>query len=323
MRGRRRRIQRGATLAIAAVVALSLSASAGASGRRAAPPAPGTASQIAALVRAAPKIATLPADGYPTLTAEGSDSATREFPATAHGCLTISECVFGDVSATRTIVLFGDSHAQMWLSAVVPDAVALGYRVILLYLGGCPDASLTVWNTTQLGPYPPGWYRGCDAFRSRAIRAIVHLRPALVLLSNRTSMVMSASSSYFTNAQWEAGLRTTIVALKHRGTKVAVIGDLDYFNQQMPECLAAYPSSVQKCASPNPNTTSHGHESAEGVEAVKLGAAFINVLPWICTTTCSPVIGTFLPYLNNTHLDATYVTFLSKVMQAALGKVLA
>jgi len=310
------------TLAVAAVVALSLSVSAGASRPRATPPAPGTAAQIAALVHAAPTIAKLPAAGYPTLTAEGIDSASRAFPVTSHGCLTISECVFGDLSATRTIVLFGDSHAQMWLSAVVPDAVALRYRVVLLFLGGCPDATLTVWNAAPLGPYPTGWYRGCDAFRSRAIRAIVHLQPALVLMSNRTSMVMSGSSSYFTNAQWEAGLRTTIVALKRPATKVAVIGDLDYFSQQMPECLAAYPSSVQKCASPNPDRSSHGHESAESVEAGKLGVAFIDVLPWMCSTTCSPVIGNFLPYLNSTHLDATYVTFLSKVMQTALGKVL-
>jgi SGNH domain-containing protein len=320
MRGRPRRARRSALLAAVAVTALSLPVTVGAASTP--PPPPGTAAEIYELVHAAPTITTLPANAYPTLTAEYSDSASHEFPATNHGCLVIGACVFGDTTATRTIVLFGDSHAQMWLSAVAPIAATLKYRVELLYLGGCPEATVTVWNPLPLPPFPAGYYHGCDQFRTREIRAINHLHPALVLLSNRTAMVESGSGTYFTNAQWEHGLGTTILALKQPGTRVAVIGDINYFNQPMPQCLAANPSNVQQCASPNPNPTAHGHQSAEHIEATKLHVPFINVLPWICTTTCSGVIGGFLPYLNSTHLDATYITFLTNVLQTALVKVL-
>jgi SGNH domain (fused to AT3 domains) len=322
MRTERRGARRSALVAALVAGALSVTASAAAMTSRATPPSPGTSSQIAALVRAASSITKVPTASWPSLTAEGADSASHEYPATSHGCFVVTACVFGDTNAKRTIVLFGDSHAQMWLSAVDPAAIALKYRVVLLFLGGCPAATLTVWNPEPLPPFPAGYYTGCNTFRSKAIKAINRLHPVLVLLSNRTAMVESGNGTFFTNAQWEKGVRATILALKKPGTKIAVIGDIDYFNLPMPDCLAANPSSVQSCASPNPNSTSHGHASAEKLEAIALDERFIETLPWACTKTCSPVIGSFLPYLNSTHLDATYVTYLTKVMQSALVKVL-
>jgi SGNH domain (fused to AT3 domains) len=323
MRGRRGRTTRSAVLATAGLLALASTASAAVASPRTATPPPGTAVEIAELVHAAPSITQVPTQSYPSISAEASDSATREFPATSHGCLSANGCVFGDTTSPQTIVLFGDSHAQMWLSAVDPAAEALHYRVVLLYLGGCPAASVDVWNPLPLVGAPVGYYAECNRFRTAAIKAINHLHPALVLLSNRTSMVQSGAGSYFTDAQWKNGVRATIDQLRRPKTKVAVIGDITYFNEPLPECLAANPTAVQQCSTANPNTASHGHEAAERTEALLLGAAFINPLSWLCTSTCSPVIGSFLAYLNNAHLDATYVTFLSNVMYAALQKVLA
>ena len=322
MRRRRGRVTRGAVLALSGLLALAGVASAGAAAPRSAAPPPGSAVEIAELVRASASITKVPATSYPSIGAEASDSATKEYPATSYGCWSVTSCVFGDTSSSQTIVLFGDSHAQMWLSAVAPAAAALHYRVVLLFLGGCPAASVTVWNPQPLAGFPAGPYTACNRFRSQAIKAINRLHPVLVLLSNRTAMVQSGSATYFTDVQWKNGVRRTIEQLKRPHTKVAVIGDIVYFNEPMPQCLAAHPTAVQLCATSNPNTASHGHQAAERAETLSLGARFINPLSWICTSTCSPVIGSFLAYLNNAHLDATYVTFLSGVMQAALQKVL-
>jgi SGNH domain (fused to AT3 domains) len=316
------RATRTATVIAAGLLALAASASAAVVSPRGSAPAPGTAVEIAELVRAAPSITTVPARSYPSIYAEASDSATREFPVTDHGCLTLTECVFGDTTSNQTIVLFGDSHAQMWLSAVAPAAAALHYRVVLLFLAGCPTATVTVWNPLPIPGFPAGSYTGCNRFRKESIAAIDQFHPALVLLSNRTAMVESGNGTYFTDAQWKAGVRKTIDALKPSHAKVAMIGDIVYFSEPLPQCLAANDTNVQACASPNPNLTAHSHQAVERREALALGAKFINPLPWICTTMCSPVIGSFLAYLNSAHLDATYVTFLSTVMQGALQKVL-
>lgn len=322
--GARVRPVRSRRVAAGALAAVSLLAAAGvASGTpRVVAPRPGSAAQIAAAVASAPRITSLPAPSFPTLGAEGSDSATREFPPTAYGCLTPTACVFGDTASPRTIFLYGDSHAQMWLSAVVPAARDLGDRVVLMYLGGCPFADLTVWNPIPLPPFPAGYYHACNWFRARAIHDIDRMHPSLVLLSNRTAMVPAGPGTWFTRRQWQHGVRATINAIRpHVGT-IAVIGDIVYMSKALPECLAAYPRSVQACASPNPNLAAHSHEAAERDAARAAGAKFIDTLPWTCSASCSPVIGPFLVYLNSAHLDATYVSYLSGVMLTALERVL-
>jgi SGNH domain (fused to AT3 domains) len=325
--GRSRTLRRVARLAVpAGLCALLLGvatppAPSGASGSSIAP-SPGSASVVAAMVGSASRLSTLPVTSFPPLSLEGVDSVSHVSPTTARGCLTTTACVFGDLHARRTIVLFGDSHAQMWLPAVAAAGRTLRYRVVLLFLGGCPFASVTVWNPQPLGPFPAGYYGYCDGFRRNALRAIERLRPALVLLSNRTSLIESSPNHYFDRAQWVHGVKTTVRDLRRSVRDVAVIGDVVYLQRPMPECLAAYPTDVQACATANPNLAAHSHEAAEREAARAAGASFINVLPWVCTARCSPVIGPFLVYLNQAHLDVAYVTFLSKVMTSAIRRVL-
>jgi len=317
MRGRR-----GVACALALAASCATTSAVAVAVPRTTAPHPGTAAQVQAAVAFSSRITTVPSPSFPWLGAEGVDSASREFPATSRGCLTATACVFGDPAARRTIFLYGDSHAQMWLSAVAPAAAALHYRVVLMFLGGCPFADVTVWNPIPIGPFPAGFYHACDWFRFAAIQAIRRLKPALVLLSNRTAMVMRGPGSYFSRAQWRRGVVRTIAAIRRTTPDVAVIGDIVFMSNALPQCLAAEPTHVQACASPNPNLAVHGHEAAEGEAARAAGARFIDTLPWVCTQRCSPVIGPFLVYLNGAHLDATYVTYLSRVMQARLVALL-
>ena len=307
----------------AAFVGIGMAESAGATGPASAP-TPGTASQIEKLVAASSGITSIPSSPDPSLSAEDADSANLWYPETLHGCtdLVSDPCVFGDTTSKKTVVLFGDSHAQMWLSALVPAAKALKVRLVLFWFGGCPAASVTVYLTTSLDGFPAGPYLACNNWRKTVLKTIKKLRPELVLLSNRTAMVNSGPNSYFTATQWKAGVKTTVDAIKSKATKVAIIGDIVYMPYQMPACLDANPTNVQYCAAPNPNTMSHSNEPAEVAEAKTLHIGYINPLPWICTKTCSPVIGNFLVYLDEAHLDETYVAFLATVMQEAVKPLL-
>jgi hypothetical protein len=105
---------------------------------------------------------------------------------------------------------------------------------------------------------------------------------------------------------------------------VAVIGDINTMNESTPQCLAAYPSAVQKCASPYPNTepTNANQNVAEQAAAKKEGVHYLSTSKWLCTTTCSPIVGNMIVYLNNWHITATYAAFLSKVMATDLGPLL-
>ncbi len=314
----RRAVPRCAALLGAAVLASALLASALALG--AAPlPTPGTASQVAALVAASGSIDRLPSKLVPSLSEAASDTAGAYYGVAGSHCDGVTKCLFGDVKAKRTIVLFGDSHAQMWLPAIAPVAYSQGYRLSLVWTSGCPAATVSVWDA---GTHSTN--ETCNTWRKKMVAEIQRLRPALVLLASRTSDIPGPHNRPTTNAAWTAGLEQTITELKSPTTTVAVIGDVTVFSPiLLPECLAANPTSVESCDVDNPNGKTRQHFAAEQAAAAAEGVTYNDPQPWLCTTTCSPVIGNMVAYYDTFHVSATYAAYLSGVWASAIKPLLA
>jgi hypothetical protein len=267
-------------------------------------------------VAASVHITTLSSAVAAELPAASTDFSWSDYPAvgtsTSSTCHTVTSCVYGDLSSSKVVVLFGDSHALMWLNALAPFAQSAKLKLVLLWQGLCTPGDLSV--------YAPGFADPplCNAYRAQMITAIQKLAPALVVLAEKTTQVKSGPSSYFTDPQWEAGLVTTIDELQTPATKVAVLEDTPTFSSPVPECLAAHPTAVQSCAVRYSNPKIPGHESAELAAARKTGAGFVRTQGWFCTAMCSPVIGSFIPYIDTNHVSFTYAGYLSGVMGAAL-----
>jgi hypothetical protein len=308
------------TLARCAIVASILFGATAAYGA-ATLPKPGSAAEIAKLVAASSAIETLPKDLVPPLAQLPSDSVGAYYGGAGRNCGGgPSECNYANRKSKRVIVLFGDSHAQMWLPAFVPVAKAAGDRLSLVWLSGCPAATVSVWDA---GTHSTN--TGCNSWRAAMIRLIHKLDPILVLLASRTSDIPGPNNIPTTDAAWQAGLEQTIVALKSPTTEVAVIGDITVFSphNDLPQCLAAKPTDVQGCAVPNPNGYTRHHFAAEQAAATAEGVPYLNPQPWLCTTTCSPVIGRYAVYYDSFHVSATYAEYLSKVWATALQPLLA
>jgi hypothetical protein len=313
--------RKSSTVALALVGALAFTGIAtpasGSLPRRAALPAPGSPSQVAALVATSSKIEVLPSPLIPALAVAGADNTASYYPATSHGCAGTTRCVFGDASSKKTVVLFGDSHAAMWLPPLVYDANHLGFRVVLLWFAGCPAADLTVWNAGQHGINP-----GCDAWRSQSITDIKLLAPSLVLLSDRTTAVLGATGKIIPGAVWQAGMKQTISDFLASKLRVAVIGDITALTNRMPECLAAFPNKIQNCSSPNPNRGFKTHVADEKAAAKAENVTYINPQGWLCTKKCSPVVGNMVVYYDSLHASATYAEYLSLLFADAIKPLL-
>jgi hypothetical protein len=281
-------------------------------------PKPGTATQVAALVAASSSITKLPKNLLPSLTQVTTDDPGEYYPTAAHHCLSTKACVFGDTVMRRTIVLFGDSHAQMWLPALAPAARSLGYRLLLVWEPGCPAVTISVWDAATHSSNTQ-----CNTWRAKMIGQIKALAPALVLLASRTTDIPGAHNDPTTNAQWQAGLETTIAALKTTKTQVAVVGDITVFSpNELPQCLAAYPTAVQSCTVKNPNGKTRQHFAAEKAAATAEDVPYLDPQPWLCTTLCSAVIGTMVAYFDTFHVSATYAEYLSGVWTSTLKPLL-
>jgi SGNH domain (fused to AT3 domains) len=304
-------------MSVVAAVLVAASLTASAAFAIAKLPAPGTAAKVASLVAASSKIQKLPKVLIPALDKVANDSPATYYKVTGR-CSGPPACVYGATASKTTIVLFGDSHAMMWLPALVPVAKKANDRLLLLWKPGCPDTTITVWD-----PLTHSTATGCDSYRAAMIAEIKRLAPKLVLLSDRTSDIPGAGNVLTTDAAWQAGLVTTISKLKSSKTKVAVVGDITAFTVILPDCLAAFPNAVQKCAAPNPNPKTRQHFAAERAAAASQGVPYVDPQGWLCTKTCSPVIGNMVGYFDNLHVTATYAAFLATVFGTALKPLLA
>lgn len=276
--------------------------------------APGSPSQVAALVAAAPKITQLPSDLTPPLSSAGQDDALTEYPA-LNSCIGGSEptssCTFGDKHATRTMVLFGDSHALMWFPALDAVATAAKWRLIALMQYACPVADVSVWDVVTNTPDTL-----CPIFRAETIKRIDKLDPRLVVVAENV-ITLDAQDKTITNAEWTKGLEKSLGQLHAKSMRRVVIGQ-DQLVPNPVACLAANPSSVQTCSRPEASSTFLAELAADRAAAREAKVPYVNEVPWLCSATCTVVIGDMVVYNSTGHLSATFDTYLTDVLRIAL-----
>lgn len=279
--------------------------------------APGTAAQVAALVKASVNISQLPATTTPSLGDASQSMTLSNLNALGGVCPVVqTTCSFGMLKSKKTVLLAGDSHALMWVPALVPSLAKAGYRLNLMWYPGCPMANFSLTSPTD--PQTK-----CASWRANVLANIKKTPPAAVIFSERTTNYLP-NATQPTTAQWTTALGTTLRAIKSVKTKVIVVGDMPVFNAVMPQCLALHPTSVQDCATSPTNVLAANQDAHLGEQAAAKAAkvGFVNPIPWLCSTTCSPVIGSMIADYDSSHVSAIYASYLSTVMGAAIKPLL-
>lgn len=274
-------------------------------------------SDVEALVKAAASIKKVPS----SLTGKVGD-ATNDGPEAAwDGCLAAEtdtqvsdNCVYGDKTATKTVVLYGDSHAGMWESALDVAGRRAHWKVVLLAKPACAVPMLHFWLETTQRPNTQ-----CDTWHTWATDKIVSLKPDLVVLTSLFTGPRDFNKKDITEAQWATGMTATIDKVKQSGAKVAILGDMPYLEQSAPECLAAHTSNVQACAAKAATAVNTVHGADEKRTALAAGASYIDTTKWFCSDICEPIIGTMVVYQNQYHITGVYSRYLSGVVGASLG----
>jgi hypothetical protein len=307
-------------LVFVAVIGVPL-ASAGASGSSDAP----TAAQLSQLITKSATVTTLDFTDLSELSNVGEAQLWAQFGTRgANGCDATTVCEYGDTHASTTVVLFGDSHAAMWLPAVVPWASAHHDRLVLVWHGGCPTATLPT-NWQWLDPSGSTSNQWCVDWRNAAIKYVDSLHAKLILFSERTSAIVSVPSDRpFSLVQWKKAVATTIDRLGATGSKVALIEDVPWHPESVPKCLLAHWSDIQMCSVSYPSVQWPGQQIAEADAAQQTKSAFIRTIDWFCTSndeTCPGLVGHHIVDWDNGHLTLSYSSYLSGVMGTALSLI--
>jgi peptidoglycan/LPS O-acetylase OafA/YrhL len=221
-------------------------------------------------------------------------------------------CELGDQASHRRMVVYGDSHALMWLPAF--DAIAKSAHMKLSILGkpGC-EADLLHYTAPKGLSLPAGSpFTACDQWNRWARTFITKTKPAVLVITQ------DAPVREFTPAQWESGLAKTLDAVRSPGMRTFVLGNNPVLPTPPPQCLALHPTLVQFCSG-TLTTLWTPFNHAERAAAAAHGATYVDPTPWFCSDACPAIIGHYEVYSDSNHITAAYAQYLSNVLGQALG----
>ncbi|MBU6233084.1 MAG: hypothetical protein KJS64_02420 [Acidobacteria bacterium] len=277
-----------------------------------------TDAEVATKVTAALALKALPSTVTPTLSNVANDSFLSYDPecASYHG-----SCTFGNSKSTKVLRLFGDSHAQQWLPAIV-DAFGATYKIQVSALYECTPASISNYSPLTHSVDPQ-----CAAWRTQTISSIVSSKPAMVLVAESTYSLFAEDQSPLTDSELSNGLKTTLLALKASKAKIAVIGDNPAFAVHPTSCISANQTNLTNCVkSPATQTPPNVILTAgEKSGALAAGVGYVPTASWFCSGTgsaqrCPMVINGMLPYFDWSHITVTYAHYLATVLKTAVTK---
>jgi peptidoglycan/LPS O-acetylase OafA/YrhL len=284
--------------------------------------------QLLALVAESASRSAMPANLVPPVTSAATDlprdkgclaslDDTSTAAAVAAGCDR-----YGDAASATTMVLFGDSHTEQWFDAVNAVAQARHWRLVVLTKSGCTPA-----NAYTIKINARRAFTECAAWREDAFAVMASLKPALVVMSTRTYLaspvdrngqpVKGPPDQLWTTAMLEAATR-----VQRTGARVVLMQDTpDPGGTSVPDCVAARPTAVQRCALPVRTAIYDSRKAALVAAAGPAGMTVVDPTPWFCTdTVCPAIVGNTLVYRDGSHVTSTYLRLLSTLLDGELPK---
>jgi len=258
----------------------------------------------------------VPADIDPSLATAKKDRALSY----KDGCHTeqnmkpsTKPCLYGNLKGTKTIVLFGDSHALSWFPAVNQAAKSHRWKLLSLTMSACTPADIPAWNPTL-----DSVMKNCALWRKASIAKTVAANPYIVIISGtRGFATVDADGNLLSGAARTAayhdGMKRTIDKIKTSAEHVILLQDTPVANVDPPICLATHRSSTLACATPVEQAIQSSWQSEEQTLAAEESIQLIDPSLWVCPTApCPVVIGNLLVYSDSGHLTATFAAALAR-----------
>jgi hypothetical protein len=209
----------------------------------------------------------------------------------------------------RTIVVLGDSHAQMWYPALLAMAQKDSWDEVSLAKAGC-TAGVFV---------NPGAQTECNAWYDLALKTIAKIRPNTVFISFHYSAITDSAKVL----KIENGLSSLAVWAKTVAKHVILMADIPFLNLPEPvDCLQAHGATLKTCTGTWSGSELDLTNALEAVAKLnKVGV--IDPLGWFCYEgLCPQAIGHTIAYKDFQHVSKTYATALSPPFRAAFRAAL-
>jgi hypothetical protein len=226
----------------------------------------------------------------------------------AHDGQTSNElCHFGRTSSTKSIVLFGDSHAEMWMPAIVSMAEKDGWNIVPLSKSACTPQK---WNDGHNWAECHAWYRWAVE-RARA------LRPEVMLITGCCGAFTGDDAE--TVKESFLGLADS---MKRYARNVVIIGDDTGVTQQPVDCLLRRHATMRTCTALwSDESFFLGQDLGALTKRRDLG--FVDTSGWFCFhNRCPMVVGRTIVYADTGHITDQYARILAAPFRAAFRQAI-
>ncbi|MDT5034725.1 MAG: hypothetical protein QOC94_4896 [Actinoplanes sp.] len=238
----------------------------------------------------------------------------------ADGCMVDSAattlprgCVYGDLTAKTTVVLFGDSHAAQWFPALEQIARQHSWRLVSLTKSACTAADVPIYHETLKRAYTE-----CQEYHRNAVTTIGRLAPAMIVVASSFDYRL-ADRTDDAVAQWQDGWASTFTALRATGASVVAITDTPYPATRVPSCLSLWPTGIGRCNTPLRDALRGPDQRAIFHAYARQGTvAVIDPTSWLCSAICPAVLGNTVVYRDNSHLSTAYAATLAPLLTPRL-----
>jgi len=226
------------------------------------------------------------------------------------------KCVYGDMTSSTVIGLYGDSHAAQWFPAFEKLAIKRNWKFISYTKRGCPPADIPTYSKV-LGKV----YKECAPWRENVLQQMVTDGVQTVFIAQFDRLLSASTRVPMWQKEWRVGLQSTIDQLTAKGITPVLMEDTPYPGQDVPTCLSRHYTNVQLC---NPIISSafreDMHQMLEDFDAADTHVLWTR--QWFCTDVgCPTVVGNILVYRDDNHMSVTFASFIAPLLDAAIVDV--
>ena len=222
-------------------------------------------------------------------------------------------CEGGSLASKRLVILYGDSHASMWMSALDSIGKRNNFKVRLFAKLACPIVEVPIWSYQLNKPF-----NECTEWQSKVLATIQDLKPDAIITTDqwKPAVVDGKKSDFDTPFMWEKEFPIALAHLNNMTKKLIVIGNNPSLSEDPVSCASKPKVNIVLCASGRTQADNARYNKTEQSATKSLGGTYIDTVAWACTPLLCPiVIANKLAYFDQWHFSESYVKYLSPSLE--------
>ena len=229
----------------------------------------------------------------------------------------VPNCVAGDPAGKKVMVVYGDSHASMWMTALDVIAKSSGYKIYLFAKLACPIVEVPIWSYQLNKPF-----NECIEWQQLVLPKIQSLKPDVLVVTNqwKPAVIDGKKSDFDTQNLWSTEFPKALSKLKGFTNRLIVLSNNPSMQQDSVACASKPKANLGLCASGRNQAGNVQINRIEEESTKSLKATFINTVDFACNSyLCPVVVGDKFVYFDQWHFTATYVKWLTPVLRKAMN----